>query len=302
VNWPTLAKAHATPDEIRASVDELAARGYRSVKVYANATPELVAAAADRAHGHGMRVLCHLGATRLDDAIAAHVDELQHQAGCLASVLDATDWAAAAHRVAAAPVDHCTTLVVWQALANLGEPRLERDEAMRWVPAATREAWAAAYHATQPSAERVRRLMQLIERMSGIAALRSAGRRVLIGSDAPFPGLIPGASLHDEAGLLVESGMTPLEVLVGLTSGNAEAAGLPGCGRIAPGDGADLVAFAGDPTERIADISHVHAVWRAGTPVDLDGLAARAAEWFARGTSSPVDELAAQRYIPAAAR
>ncbi|MBI5089901.1 MAG: amidohydrolase family protein [Actinobacteria bacterium] len=299
VNWPSLGRAHATTDEVRASVDELAARGFRSVTLYANATPELMAAAADQAHGHGMRVLGHLGATDLDGAVAGHVDELQHFAGCLAADLGATDWLAAAGRVAEAPVDHCPTLVVWQALARLGEPRLERDEAMRWVPASTRSAWASAYHASQPASERLRRLSQLLERMTSVSTLRDAGRRLLVGSDSPFPGLVPGASLQDEAGLLVESGMTPLEVMVGLTSGNADIAGLPDCGSIRDGAVADLVAFRGDPTRRIADITAVHAVWRAGQRVDVARLAEQAAAWFGSMPPSPMDDLAERRYVPA---
>jgi hypothetical protein len=52
---------------------------------------------------------------------------------------------------------------------------------------------------------------------------------------------------------------------------------------------------------RIADISHVEAVWRAGERVDLDQLARTAAEVFERGPTSPMDQLGAQRFIPATA-
>jgi hypothetical protein len=49
VNWPSVARAHHSPDEIRATVAESARRGWRAVKLYANATPELATAAADEA-------------------------------------------------------------------------------------------------------------------------------------------------------------------------------------------------------------------------------------------------------------
>lgn len=299
VNWPTLAKAHATTDEIRASVDELADRGLRSIKLYANATAELMQAASDQAHRRGLRVLGHLGASNLDDAVAAGVDELQHLAGCLASDLGEPTWEAAARRVAAAPLDHCLTLVMWHALAHLGDPRAERDAAFAWVPGHTRDAWAQAHHASQPAADRVRRMRELAERMASIPVLREAGRLLLIGSDSPFPGLIPGFALHDEAGLLVESGFTPLDALRGLTAGNADIIGLDDAGRIVAGAPADLVAFRGDPTSRIADLSHVTAVWRTGSRVDLTELAATAAKVFQQAGASPMDQLSAQRYIPA---
>lgn len=301
VNWPTIAKAHASTAEIRATVDGLADRGLRAVKLYANATPELMAAACDQAHQRGLRVLGHLGATNLDDAVAAGVDELQHLAGCLAGDLGEPSWEAAARRVAAAPVDHCLTLVVWHALAHLGEPRAERDAAMAWVPAHTRAAWSSAHHASQPAADRVRRVRELVERMASIPVLRESGRRLLIGSDSPFPGLIPGLALHDEAGLLVESGFSALDVMRGLTSANADCIGASDAGRIVAGAPADLVAFRGDPTTRIADIGAVDAVWRAGEQVDLAALAATAAEVFDRGPTSPMDQLGHQHYVPATA-
>ena len=301
VNWPTIARAHATTDEVRASVDQLAERGLRNIKLYANATAELMHAASDQAHRRGMRVLGHLGATNLDDAVAAGVHELQHLAGCLAADLGEPTWEAAARRVAAAPLDHCLTLVVWRALAHLGEPRAARDQAYAWVPEYTRAGWAQAHHASQPAADRVRRMRELAERMASLPILRAAGRRILIGSDSPFPGLIPGFALHDEAGLLVESGFSPLDAMRGLTAQNAEIIGATGAGQIAEGNVADLVAFRGDPTVRIADISHVEAVWRAGAQVDLGRLASTAAEVFQRGPTSPMDQLGAQRFIPATA-
>jgi len=301
VNWPTISKAHTSPGAIRATVDDLADRGLLAIKLYANATAELMAAASDQAHLRGMRVLGYLGATNLDDAVAAGVDELQALAGCLASDLGEPDWESAARRVAAAPVDHCPTLVVWHAFAHLGEPRAERDAAFAWVPPYTRAAWATAHHASQPSTDRVRRVRELVERMAAIPTLRDADRRLLIGSDSPFPGLIPGFALHDEAGLLVESGFSALEAMRGLTSGNADIIGLADVGRIVEGAPADLVAFRGDPTRRIADISAVEAVWRAGQRVHLTDLAATAADVFRRPPTSPMDQLADQRYIPATA-
>ena len=301
VNWPSIARAHHDTDAVLATVDELADRGVRSIKLYYNATPELVAAAADRAHSRGIRVLGHVGATSLAEAVEAGVDEIQHLAGCLAVDLGFDDWPSSARALAEYEVDHCTTLVVWDAMTPLGEPRAQRDSALAWVHPQAIEAWAEAHHATQPAAERVRRATELTERMAAIPALLGAGRGIVVGSDAPFPGLVPGFSLHDEAGLLVESGMTPRQVLTALTTGNASLMGIQEAGRIQPGVSADLAVFAGDPTERIADLSRVIGVWTAGAEVDLTRLAAQAAAVFAQPASSPVDELAELRYVPATA-
>lgn len=299
VNWPSVSRAHRGTDEIRATVDELAARGFRSIKLYYNATPELVTAAAEQAHIHGMRVLGHVGASSLTEAVFAGVDELQHLAGCLAADLGYDDWASSAQELAEFPVDHCTTLSVWNALAHLGEPRFLRDAASSWMHPQALEAWTAAPHTTQSAAERVKRSKDLTERMAAIPYLLGAGRGILVGSDAPFPGLVPGFALHDEAGLLVESGMSPLAVMRALTAGNARLMGIDGAGSITEGAPADLAVFGGDPTIRIADISRVNSVWRAGKEVDLEGLAMQAQRVFESSLSSPVDQIARLRYIPA---
>lgn len=301
VNWPSIARPHHTSDEIRTTVDWLAGLGVSSIKLYANATPDLVVAATDQARRHGLRVLHHLGASRFADAVAAGVDELQHLAGCLAKDLGETDWAAAAQRVAAVPIDHCPTLVVWDALAHLGNPGLRRDRGFDWVPQQVRKAWAGAHQVHQLAADRVRRILELAERMAAIPHLYAAGRTLLIGSDAPFPGLVPGFSLHDEAGMLVESGMPSLDVMRALTSGNAAAIGARDAGTIEEGSVADLVAFAGDPTSTIAELSEIVGVWRTGVQIDLVQLAHSAARWFESNTNSPVDRLGELFYLPATA-
>ena len=53
-----------------------------------------------------------------------------------------------------------------------------------------------------------------------------AGARLLVGSDAPNPFVVPGASLHRELELLVEAGLSSLEALRLATQGNATALGV----------------------------------------------------------------------------
>ncbi len=44
-----------------------------------------------------------------------------------------------------------------------------------------------------------------------------------MGSDSPFAGFIPGFAPHDEAALLVEAGLAPLDVMHAVTMVNSEA-------------------------------------------------------------------------------
>jgi len=65
----------------------------------------------------------------------------------------------------------------------------------------------------------------LLAKLTG--ALRQAGARMMAGTDAPIPGVVPGFSLHDELKLLVAAGLTPYEALRAATANVAEFLGQP---------------------------------------------------------------------------
>lgn len=71
-----------------------------------------------------------------------------------------------------------------------------------------------------------------------------------------------------EMALMVAAGMTPAQVLIAATSGNARWVGLgDSLGAIRPGSLADLVAVAGDPTHDIDAVRAVRLVVKNGKPV-----------------------------------
>jgi imidazolonepropionase-like amidohydrolase len=106
--------------------------------------------------------------------------------------------------------------------------------------------------------------------LDAFAKLYKAGVRIIAGTDSNMddpttPSAVPyGKSLHDELGLYVQAGMTPIEALRSATSIPAEYFGLPGRGYIAVGKRADLLLVKGDPTVNIGDIRNVEKVWING--------------------------------------
>jgi imidazolonepropionase-like amidohydrolase len=96
------------------------------------------------------------------------------------------------------------------------------------------------------------------------AALQS-GVEITVGGDVGV--FSHGENAREPELLVQEYGMSPLQVLRAVTSGNAHAFQLPDRGRIQPGLLADLVAVPGDPTKDITTLRQVRLVMKGGVIV-----------------------------------
>ncbi len=101
-----------------------------------------------------------------------------------------------------------------------------------------------------------------------IRACHDAGVPILAGTDAPNPATAPGASLHRELQLLVESGFSTTDALAAATSRPAGVFGLHDRGRIEEGLRPDLVLVAGDVERDISRTLEIRNVWRQGRDVE----------------------------------
>ena len=91
-----------------------------------------------------------------------------------------------------------------------------------------------------------------------VPSIRANGIRILAGTDMSSPRIKPGESLHDELGLLVDSGFSPAEVLRAATSNAAQFLGASdSVGTVQRGMIADLVLIASNP---LADIRATHRI------------------------------------------
>ena len=110
--------------------------------------------------------------------------------------------------------------------------------------------------------------LDLLSKLTG--AFRKAGVRMMAGTDAPIPGVLPGFSLHDELTLLVAAGLTPYEALRTATANPAEFLGRSSeFGTVAVGQRADLVLLDADPLSDVANVARRAGVmvggrWLAG--------------------------------------
>lgn len=98
-----------------------------------------------------------------------------------------------------------------------------------------------------------------------LLAVRDAGGRIVLGTDAGNPLALHGPMINHELEAMQRAGMAPQEIIRAATSSAAEALGLGSeIGTIEPGKLADLLVLAEDPREDIAHFRALTHVMRAG--------------------------------------
>lgn len=112
----------------------------------------------------------------------------------------------------------------------------------------------------------------------GLAFLKYS-RRVMAGTDCPYPGIVPGFSLADELERLVKVfGLTPYEALCAATCYPAEHMGIEKQkGRILPGMDADLAVLEGNPLEDVGNVRKIRRVFQGMRTWDHETLSQRLA-------------------------
>lgn len=104
-----------------------------------------------------------------------------------------------------------------------------------------------------------------------VALLHSLNVPILAATDSSDSFFVPqlkhGETLHEEMQLLVDAGLSPLEVLQDTTSTTAEAFGLSGAGVIEPGMKATMVLVKGRPDKDITDSTKIVQIWVDGKKI-----------------------------------
>lgn len=273
--WKAMGRPHTDADALRASIQLHVEAGVDQIKLYAGLDAGMVRAGVAEAHRLGKFVVAHLGSTRAEEAALSGLNEIEHFDQC------AVAWRAASeaedddlialfrnHQVIMDP-----TLVVWDRLGRILDRSFHHDERRQWVHPVHRDIWQR-YLSRQGAPHRRWRFQAAIPHLKRFMARAHAqGVVTALGTDTPFPHLIPGFSVHDELAMYVDAGLRPVEALSAATLVNARVLGIgERVGRLAAGYVADVVAIEGNPLHRIDDISNVHSTIHAGqlfTPAEL---------------------------------
>jgi imidazolonepropionase-like amidohydrolase len=254
-----------SPREAAQKTRELIERGSDVIKVWVGLTAEDYRAVVDEAHKSGVKVHAHLydpEAIRM--AIDAGVDVLQHVGSARNPPYDDALVSEIAHKNI--PIVQTISHRIWVYPATVAFPERLYD------PIYKKDMPADIYEEFISSFENIRRLsyMQDIGQETRNAAKSAsqfidAGAYMGVGTDAASPLNMHTEAMWREMSALVESGMTPIQVISAATKTNAEILGqFDELGTIEPGKLADIIIVDGNPLRNIEVLDYVDIVIKDG--------------------------------------
>jgi imidazolonepropionase-like amidohydrolase len=156
------------------------------------------------------------------------------------------------------------------------QARVATEDSLRFIPRSIVEKWkqaAETWDKLASPAEFALREKLFARSLDVVEQMQKAGVPMLAGTDAAAPYVVPGVGLHEELGLLVQAGMTPMQALQAATKNPAEFLGkLNVQGTIERGKFADLVMLDGNPLQNIGNIDKVRAVVIRGKVLERHAL------------------------------
>ncbi len=273
-----------SPAEIEAAVIEQKRAGYDLIKIHGEFTREGYRKLFEVARREKIKVVGHsprnLGyevmSEERQDAVAHAEEYLYDRQGNSSHYAELEPKIPA---IAQATAQAGTWLIPnLTAYKNIGEQAIDinavfnRPE-MRYLPPAIAAQWGPdnnPYHARfkHLPADSFWARYRVLEKLT--KGFHDAGVRLLAGTDAMNPSVVPGFSLHAELRDLVAAGLTPYEALRAATSNAAEFLGAATeFGTIATGRRADLILVEADPLKDVGNAAKRAGVmlrgrWLAG--------------------------------------
>jgi imidazolonepropionase-like amidohydrolase len=253
---PFVEKEVQTEQDVRQEVRAQAAVGVDYIKLYVGLTPDLVKAAIDEAHFYKKKIIGHLYMTSWTDAANLGIDALTHGVPVSPFLLSEAN-----QQKFLDSGDHPFNHLLWLDLVDLNGPEINNmisglvnnnipvDPTLDIYEIITKE---SQHQYLWP------KVLQLTKK------LYDNGVTILSGSDIPNFDLVPGASLHHELELLIEAGISPLEVIKIATKNGAQALGIEDVGTIEPGKQADMIILSDNPVEDIHNTKGIEAVINNG--------------------------------------
>ena len=158
----------------------------------------------------------------------------------------------------------CPTLTVLRSMAYSEDPSYSNDPRLKYIPHDIVSSWnpkADQFLKNKTDEDWAISRKLFSKDLELVGAMERAGVDILAGTDTLNPYCLPGFSLHDELGLLVQAGLTPQQALQAATLSPARFMGRENdLGTVAAGKIADLVLLDANPIEDIGNTRKISAV------------------------------------------
>jgi len=271
---PALSIALSTPDEGRVAVRRFKAEGVDFLKVYRLMRLDILKAVTEEAAVKHLDVVGHFPANgNIADAARAGLSDIEHLAieiggYCLFDARERCE--SIFDELVKARVAQTPKLIARETSTRLGREEFAEASEIADLPPAVQKYWRGERASTKAKATPewlASRETSLKHARWMTRQLSIKGVVILAGFDAGTAYVLPGSSLHDELGLLVQAGLTNAEALRAATLTPARVMKRPDMGVIKTGYVADLVLLRDNPLSEVNNVRLVNAVFIDGRQV-----------------------------------
>ncbi len=278
----------ANEKEVREEVDWQANAGVDFIKLYQDLPPALVRAAIDEAHRRGVRVIGHLQSTTWTDAARMGIDFIVHAAPWAREYLPAADQSAyspsmfgrvywlervdlnspAVQEMVTSLVDHHVsvdpTLMAFRTKFWGDDPRYTENPRRAETPPKLWAGFARRSNTADWTPDQYRAARAQWPKLLALVKLMyDRGVLLTVGTDTPFPWIVPGVSFHEELQLLHDAGI-PIPAVLRMATLYAGRALKLNIGSVEAGKEADLVVLAANPLDSLQNTERIEIVVKAG--------------------------------------
>ena len=275
--YPTDSFIVRDAEETRLAVNRFVDDGASAIKVYFRLPLALVKVAIETAHARGVPVMGHLEIVDARDAIRAGIDGIEHATSFGTALLPLRE--AEKYRQAVLADNNARRdgrYKVWDAI-NLDMPQA-RDLVKLIVERGVVISPTLAVFERRRGDKDTHEFHELGFRkmMAFVGLANKAGAKIVVGSHSDVPHAKRGWAYQRELELLVESGLTPMQAIVGGTMENARYFHISDrLGSVEAGKVADLVLVQGDPSKNISDMRRIKRVMLNGVWQRAEGDSSR---------------------------